>query len=275
MLILLNRRSWYYLHTPFSALRLVTHYLPATTIIPSPNLSTPSASSSTPPALPRRGTVEYYVHCIGGTTALAQLFVEAGFAHLDGIATKLLTTDYSPVDSLRESKAPASAQRVESSTTIWKRDRMSARTYFERARKLAPSMDGTIPYLPEETDLRGVDRPGRADPFAYEKTPYAEAGAEPPERATEQELQMPSIYVEQSQTIRSDTNKEEVKPDSTVRMRKRRQQASNALFDQTGSEEEDSTWYLYLPGLVGAGTALLVVSVVGALSFQSWRKNNN
>lgn len=263
---ILNRRSWYYLHTPFSALRLVTHYLPATTILPSPTLL--STSPPTSPTLPRRGTVEYYVHCIGGTTALAQLFIEAGFAHLDGIATKLLTTDYSPVDSLRESKTPAPAQRVESSTTIWKRDRMSARTYFERARKLAPNMDGTIPYLPEETDLRGVDRPGRADPF----DPFAELS----ERATEQELQMPSIYVEQSRTIRSDSGKEEVKPDSTVRMRKRRQQASNSLFDQAGSnEEEDSTWYLYLPGLVGAGTALLVVSVVGALSFQSWRKNNN
>ena len=34
--------------------------------------------------------------------------------------------------------------------------------------------------------------------------------------------------------------------------------------------DDDSTWYLYLPGLVGAGTALLVV---GLLSLQSWRKN--
>ena len=36
------------------------------------------------------------------------------------------------------------------------------------------------------------------------------------------------------------------------------------------SGEDDRTWYLYLPGLVGAGTALLVV---GLLSLQSWRKN--
>ncbi|KAI0671606.1 hypothetical protein C8Q78DRAFT_1145134 [Trametes maxima] len=34
--------------------------------------------------------------------------------------------------------------------------------------------------------------------------------------------------------------------------------------------DDDRTWYLYLPGLVGAGTALLVV---GLLSLQSWRKN--
>ncbi|KAI0368742.1 hypothetical protein BV20DRAFT_437053 [Pilatotrama ljubarskyi] len=37
-----------------------------------------------------------------------------------------------------------------------------------------------------------------------------------------------------------------------------------------GGEEDDRTWYLYIPGLVGAGTALLVV---GLLSLQSWRKN--
>ena len=37
-----------------------------------------------------------------------------------------------------------------------------------------------------------------------------------------------------------------------------------------GGNADDRTWYLYLPGLVGAGTALLVV---GLLSLQSWRKN--
>ena len=37
-----------------------------------------------------------------------------------------------------------------------------------------------------------------------------------------------------------------------------------------GADDADGTWYLYLPGLVGAGTALLVV---GLLSLQSWRKN--
>lgn len=40
--------------------------------------------------------------------------------------------------------------------------------------------------------------------------------------------------------------------------------------DIIDSGDDDRTWYLYLPGLVGAGTALLVV---GLLSLQSWRKN--
>lgn len=46
--------------------------------------------------------------------------------------------------------------------------------------------------------------------------------------------------------------------------------SSTSLVEKrTMPEDDDNTWYLYLPGLVGAGTALLVV---GFLSFSSWRK---
>lgn len=247
-------------------MRLVAHYIPVTTVIPS-NLSlTPQATSSTP----RRGTAEYYLQCLGGTQGLAQLFLEAGLAHVDGIASKMLASSYSPLNSIRRNEPPSSHSRPESSTQIWKRDRSCARTYFERARRLAPNMDGVIPYLPEETDLRGYDRPSR------NSTP----GQQQPEPVQGPELQMPSIYLEEGKTLRPDGSPphtdEQSQPESTVRIRRRRQQASEALLEQTkANEEEDNTWYLYLPGLVGAGTALLVVSVVGALSFHSWRKNNN
>ncbi|KAH8117842.1 hypothetical protein DFH11DRAFT_862052 [Phellopilus nigrolimitatus] len=266
-------RSWHYIHTPFSAMRLVAHYLPVTTVVPSSNLSTPTQSLSSPPLPPRRGTVEYYVQCLGGPSGLAQLFLEAGLAHLDGIASKLLSTNYSPLNSLRKNEPSAPPTRSESSTQIWKRDRACARTYFERARKLAPSMDG-VPYLPEDTDIRGYDQPARSG-----RSP-GRAGGTAREGARGPEFQMPSLYVDQGDTLRPETSPpkvaDEEKPDSTLRVRRRRQQASEALLERTNQEEdEDSTWYLYLPGLVGAGTALLVVSVVGALSFQSWRKNNN
>jgi len=42
-----------------------------------------------------------------------------------------------------------------------------------------------------------------------------------------------------------------------------------------GTDDLDGAWYLYVPGLVGAGTALLVVGVIGALSFSTWRKNQS
>jgi thiamine pyrophosphokinase len=63
-------------------------------------------------------------------------------------------------------------------------------------------------------------------------------------------------------------------------LRRRRQEAeaaAKALLEQADIEREsdDNTWYLYLPGLIGAGTALLVVGVVSALSFSTWRKNQN
>ena len=46
--------------------------------------------------------------------------------------------------------------------------------------------------------------------------------------------------------------------------------SSTSLVEKrTVPDDDDNTWYLYLPGLVGAGTALLVV---GFLSFSSWRK---
>lgn len=263
----LKRRSWYYLHTPFSTMRLTAHFIPVTTVLPAANLSPPSQSPSSPPPSPRRGTAEYYLQCLGGTSGLAQLFLEAGLAHVDGIASKMLSSSYSPLNSIRRSELPSVHSRPESSTQIWKRDRACARTYFERARRLAPQMDSIIPYLPEETDLRVVDRPNRA-------------GTRKQEDVQGPELQMPSIYVDEGKTIRPEGSPsgagEELKTDSTVRLRRRREQASEALLEQTKADDvEDSTWYLYLPGLVGAGTALLVVSVVGALSFHSWRKNNN
>lgn len=266
-------------------MRLVAHFVPVTTVIPAPNLS----SSNTPPPPPRRGTAEYYVKCLGGNTGLAQLFLEAGLAHLEGIASKLISSNYSPLNSIRHNESISQSSRAESSTQLWKRDRACARTYFERARRLAPSLDSKIPYLPEETDVRLVDRPNpvsrnrgrpRRSPLRVGTTSSSDADAEGDgvERS-KVEFQMPSIYVEQGgRTLRpGDASLAGIKGDSTVRVRRRRQQASEALLEKPPSDTEDdeSTWYLYLPSLVGAGTALLVVSVVGALSFHSWRKNNN
>ena len=83
--------------------------------------------------------------------------------------------------------------------------------------------------------------------------------------AAENKLQMPTIDVLSTEKME----------DSQVRRRRRREAASGAASSASVVEErppaieEDNTWYLYLPGLVGAGTALLVV---GLLSFSSWRK---
>lgn len=244
------RRSWHLLHSPLATSRLVTHYLPLSLTVP--ELTTPTASRS-PPLAPQRGTVEYYVHCMGGNAGLAQLYLDAGLSHLEGTASRLQSTSYSPLSSIRS--ADTSISRSESSMQTWKRDQECARKYFERVRQLAPSME--VPYVPPEIDIRGHDR--RIHPSNSQR--------EGPD------LQMPSIDMEEGGTIRPDhAQAVEALPESAVRIRKRRQEASKALVEHA-DQDEDNTWFLALPGLIGAGTALLVVSVIGALSFQTWRKN--
>ena len=217
-----------------------------------PTTPTPTHSPST---IPQRGTTEYYIHCVGGNEGLAQLYLNAGLSHLEGTASRLQSSSYSPLSSIRSPDPMVS--RSESSMQTWKRDQEYARRYFERVRQLAPGME--VPYVPPDIDIRGHDRRARPSSGLREGP----------------DLQMPSIEVEQEGTLRPDQPlAAEPLPDSTVRIRRRRQEASEAMVDHA-DQDEDNTWYLALPGIIGAGTALLVVSVIGALSFQTWRKNQN
>lgn len=58
--------------------------------------------------------------------------------------------------------------------------------------------------------------------------------------------------------------------------RRRRKKEETIVVDNRPAKVEDldDAWYLYLPGLVGAGTALVVVGVIGALSFSTWSRRN-
>ncbi|KAI6033340.1 hypothetical protein EDC04DRAFT_2868896 [Pisolithus marmoratus] len=60
-----------------------------------------------------------------------------------------------------------------------------------------------------------------------------------------------------------------------TRQRRQGQTKDELIFidDVEGKDDIDNAWYLCVPSLVGAGTALLVVGVIGALSFSSWRRN--
>lgn len=185
-----------------------------------------------------RGTSEYYLQCIGGPTGLAQLYLEAGLLHLEGAALSLLSTSYSSLSSIR---MPALSQPAES-TEAYRRDREAASKYFERARVLQPSLD--IPSL---------DSDGSED------------------------LEMPSIELTTSSDPESAYSGESChcRDPEPQPVRRRRKKEEMALFDSQEAkiEELDNSWYLYIPGLVGAGTALLVVGVVGALSLSTWRRN--
>jgi hypothetical protein len=188
----------------------------------------------------------YYIQSLGGPPGVAQLYLEAGLLHLEGAASMLLASSYSPLSSLR---LPSQSQYIpdpskDGSTAAWKRDREAARRYFDHARALCPTLE--VPVLPAE-DQGSIDD----------------------DEATELGLRMPSVDLhtqsEVSQARRRHTQREGPQNKDLVQVPQRARR----------TDDLDGAWYLYVPGLVGAGTALLVVGVIGALSLTSWRKNQN
>ncbi|KII89926.1 hypothetical protein PLICRDRAFT_107645 [Plicaturopsis crispa FD-325 SS-3] len=185
-----------------------------------------------------RGTSAWYFQMIGGAEGLAQLYLEAGLMHLEGAASSLLSPSYSSLLSIRLPQQPPPG---ELGTETWLRDREVASQYFDRARTLQPSLD--VPLLPSEDD---------------------DSSSQP----EEVELEMPSIEITQYS--------KEARPadaDATLVRRRRKKEELDMLNELRAAEDMDNSWYLYIPGLVGAGTALLVVGVVGALSLTNWRRS--
>ncbi|KAF7312319.1 TPK-B1-binding domain-containing protein [Mycena indigotica] len=210
-------RAWHQSHSPTATIKLVTHYVPLKTTVSLPESEKPAS----------RGTILYYAQCLGSDSGLAQLYLEAGLLHLEGLAASLLTSSASSLASLR---VPIPVQSADiSGTEAWKRDREAAATYFERARLLQPSLD--IPVLPPANSR---------DPSEH--------------------LEMPSIDIQAA--FYADP------------MHKRKpKESESSLFgnrDSKLSDEYDNTWYLYVPGLVGAGTALLVVGVITFSLMTTW-----
>ncbi|KAF7327626.1 TPK-B1-binding domain-containing protein [Mycena kentingensis (nom. inval.)] len=122
----------------------------------------------------------------------------------------------------------------ESGTDAWKRDREAAAQYFDRARLLRPSLD--VPVLPPSSGVLS--------------------------REPSDQLEMPSIDLQSS---------------FYGELTRKRKSEGSALFgnrDSKLADDLDGAWYLYVPGLVGAGTALLVVGVISALSLSSWSRRN-
>ncbi|PPR05749.1 hypothetical protein CVT24_006688 [Panaeolus cyanescens] len=229
------RRAWYQAHVPSATMRLVSHYLPLNA-----NLNLDLI-----PENPTRGTTSYYLKSIGGSRGLAQLYLEAGLLHLEGAAATLLAASYSSLSSIR---MPLHAQIGEGGTEAWRRDREAAGKFFDRARDLCPTLD--IPALPAEDEM---------------------------------ELEMPILHMPTSAPDSVQSKEESNYAGSehegtSIARRRRGKKEDQSLLDKTRAnadlDELDNTWYLYVPGLIGAGTALLVVGIVGALSFSTWSRRN-
>ncbi|GBE87811.1 hypothetical protein BKA93DRAFT_829545 [Sparassis latifolia] len=288
-------RAWHQAHVPSATIRLATHYLPLQSVFPdlvpspsshapplesveltevpaiSPSTVEPSTPKQVPPSMPPTpGTPAYYLDRLGGGPGLAQLFLAAGLLHLEGAAAPLLSSAYAGLSSLRApahtsssisgAAISASHHTHGSSTDAWRRDRAAARCYFERARALAPALD--VPLLPPDADSDSSGKEsgsGDRDRERGRRGTILGPGAR-------QQLEMPSIEVHRAPPTPAEQQ--------TRRRRKKGSgDLSSAIMEgvrDADADDDDRTWYLYIPGLVGAGTALLVV---GFLSFSSWRKS--
>jgi thiamine pyrophosphokinase len=143
---------------------------------------------------------------------------------------------------------PLQSQVGESGTEAWKRDREAASKYFDRARSLQPELD--IPALPQEGDMRGG---------VELEMPSLDLGVSAPESVASKE----SLYTDTEPPL--------------VRRRKKakeEQMGASVVKKHQDVNDVDGAWYYYIPGLVGAGTALVVVGVIGALSFSTWSRRN-
>ncbi|KIL64471.1 hypothetical protein M378DRAFT_588064 [Amanita muscaria Koide BX008] len=232
-------RAWHQARNPSATMRLVSQYVPL-------HLTFDMIATQEPAS---RATLAYYVECLGGSSGLARLYLEAGLLYLEGTASPLLTSSYSSLSSIR---VPLQTPQEEGGTEAWKRDREAALKYFELAHALDSDIE--IPPLSQETDPSSSTRYGALD------------------------LEMPRVDVGAA-TPESDQSGGSGQTDAgppVVRRRKRKEETAISRTKAAAADldEVDSTWYLYVPGLVGAGTALLVVGIVGALSFSTWSRRN-
>ena len=244
-------RAYHHARNPSAVMRLVAYYFPLTAVFdPSP---TPTSETYTSLV---KGTAVYYYHCIGGGTGLARLYVEAGSLYLEGAAAILLSlsSTYSALSSIRSS---TSTVQADGGVAGWRRDRDFARKYFERAKTLDPDLE--VPVVPPEIG---------------------------DELGSGTELLMPSIEIKTTVGTKSTpaggstTSKTRRRTGTVMGTGKGRETeesevlASSMMKESstmsTGHGDVDSPWYLIIPGLVGAGTALLVVTAIG---LSSWRRS--
>jgi hypothetical protein len=181
------------------------------------------------------GSGAYYLLCMGGVSGLARLYLDAGLLYLEGVADNYLPP---VVTDDNESSLTTKAAKKIAESEKWKLEKETAKKLFERARMLDPHLD--FPTLLDETA-----------------------------EVNKSELRMPDVNID------GFGDQIDEKP------RRRRRKPGESMVEQVsrdsreGNEDSDPDWYVWLPGLIGAGTALIAVGLIGAMSMGNWRKSQN
>ncbi|KZV87186.1 hypothetical protein EXIGLDRAFT_208470 [Exidia glandulosa HHB12029] len=205
----------------------------------------PVHTSLPPPDAPApRGSIAYQVQALGGPPALAKLYLEAG-----------MTLQLEGTGAMHHGAGALSSIRTSGPTTAYadarRRDREAAKRYFDRARALDPRAD--VPSLASDTDDEDTVLGLRMPELPIGSAAGSAASSVPRPRPRR----------------RRDREKEKAAA-------RRDKEETGSLCSQKGAPGDvDGTWYLWLPGMLGAGTALLAVAVIGAVSVSSWRKSQS
>jgi hypothetical protein len=203
-----------------ATLKLESHYIPLQADI----------SSDT--------VVSAYVTRLGGPRAVAQLFLDTGLLHLQGVAPALLAS--SPSSEALSSLRHQHHNHDNGPDNI---DHDLARRYFDKAKLLDPTI--IVP-----------------DALGELRMPSPDLSIPPPASETGSRF---------SSSIPSASEKEDV---VQIEPKRRRRRDAQPIVEPFAEPEE--TWTsLYVPAILGAGTALLAVSIVGIASMSWWRKNQS
>jgi hypothetical protein len=234
-------------------MRLATNYVPPDKTFILQTSAGLGDDMPTPGPMPPFGTIEFYVHMLGGQTALAHLYLQVGLLHLDGMAPSLLSSSPSAlsVSALRlpvSTQASALLHGSSMHTPAWHVARANARTYFDCARQLAPALD--VPRIADES----LDAPaGLVMPAPDVSTSDSE---------DETVLQPRPRQRRRAGTVGKTVVTEVLNP-------KTEQQTPPRVLARR-EPDDGGGWVQYAPAVLGAGTALVAIAVVSVLSF-TWR----
>ncbi|KAF5367549.1 hypothetical protein D9758_003666 [Tetrapyrgos nigripes] len=171
----------------------------------------------------------------------------------------------------------------------WRRDQIAAARFFDRAKVLEPAIEAQVPKLPSVESVLAGQGQGWDGYGSYGQW---EGGEDGYGEEDEEELEMPCIELNTggvglgvglgTETMRRRRSRARRRGQGQGQSKANEAQNRSGISAKGSKVQEqegavDGTWYILnmIPGLVGAGTALVVVGVVGVLSFSSWSRRNH